>query len=62
VEDNHLRELAKEAEASKSEPPSGNTGGRDSFQKPFPASMPVDTARVAGHEHHGEQEDYLWGV
>ena len=62
VEDNHLRELAKEAEVFKNEPPSGNTGGRDSFQKPFPASMPVDTARVAGHEHHGEQEDYLWGV
>jgi 2-isopropylmalate synthase len=62
VEDNHLRELAKEAEASTSEPPSGNTGGRDVFQKPFPASIPVDTARVAGQEHHGEQEDYLWGV
>ena len=62
VEDSHLRELAKEITASKTESPSGTSGGHDSFQKPFPASMPVEPARVSGHEHHGEQEDYLWGV
>ena len=61
VEDSHLRELAKEATAPKTEPPSG-VSGRDSFQKPFPASIPVEATRVSGHEHHGEQEDYLWGV
>jgi isopropylmalate/homocitrate/citramalate synthase len=63
VEDSHLRELAKDAGAAKTDPSSSNSGGRESFQKPFPASIPAaETARVAGHEHHGEQEDYLWGV
>jgi len=62
VEDSHLRELAKELTAPKTEPSSGTSGARDSFQKPFPTSIPVESTRVAGHEHHGEQEDYLWGV
>ncbi len=63
VEDNHLRELAKEIDAPKTDAASAanSASGREPFPRAFPASIPIDATR-AGHEHHGEQEDYLWGV
>ncbi len=62
VEDTHLRELAKEmgAPTASAMSAANSTGERESFPKAFPAALPSDPR--AGHEHHGEQEDYLWGV
>jgi 2-isopropylmalate synthase len=63
VEDHHLHELAKEVESLKSEAAAaGPSSGQ--FQKPFPSTSVEAglSAARAGHEHHGEQEDYLWGV
>ena len=60
VEDNHLRELAKEMDAPKASATSAVAGAKEQFSKPFPAALPADPR--AQHEHHGEQEDYLWGV
>ncbi len=62
VEDTHLRDLAKEMEPPKASAKSAasSANAREPFQKVFPASIPVDPR--SGHEHHGEQEDYLWGV
>jgi len=63
LEDHHLHDLAKEAGTTKTEPVS--TSPTPQFQKPFPAASTAETtlsATRAGHDHHGEQEDYLWGV
>jgi len=65
VEDHHLLELLREQQAAASA--AAGTTGHDSFQRPFPAPLPADSGtaglnRGPGHDHHGEQEDYLWGV
>jgi 2-isopropylmalate synthase len=64
VEDIHLLELAQQAGAQKTGGPSGSE--REPVHRPFPGSIPaeavVPAAARTGHEHHGEQEDYLWGV
>jgi 2-isopropylmalate synthase len=65
VEDHHLHELAREIGKPKVDAAAATSSGHETFQKPFPApvsdaGMPVP--RTSGHEHHGEQEDYLWGV
>jgi 2-isopropylmalate synthase len=63
LEDHHLHDLAKEARTLPADAVS--TGSAPQFQKPFPATSTAETTLSAtrtGHDHHGEQEDYLWGV
>ncbi|HEY7615353.1 MAG TPA: 2-isopropylmalate synthase [Terriglobales bacterium] len=76
VEDHHLLELIQEVrgagpipparvEAAKAAAASAAAGAVPPFKKPFPIPLPdgsVAVPRPRNGEHHGEQEDYLWGV
>jgi 2-isopropylmalate synthase len=64
VEDRHLLDLAREAGRTAS-PAAAAGSAAEPFQKPFPAPLPADSSALGlsrSHDHHGEQEDYLWGV
>ncbi|HEY1264606.1 MAG TPA: 2-isopropylmalate synthase, partial [Terriglobales bacterium] len=58
VEDQHLIELARAVR------PAAGAPALENFPKPFPAPVSADAALgiSRAQEHHGEQEDYLWGV
>ena len=59
VEDHHLLELAREA----GHPPKADAvAAAEAMQKKLAASVPIAATRNQHHDHHGEQEDYLWGV
>jgi 2-isopropylmalate synthase len=63
VHDHHLLELVREKGTQAAAVGSGQKDGAP--QRPFPASGPgTKTGLPAGTiaEHHGDQEDYLWGV
>jgi len=61
-----LREHAARNAGSEAIPSTIATAAPSGAMRPFP--MPLHPAQEAGlglssvHEHHGEQEDYLWGV
>ncbi len=58
VEDHHLLELAREA----GHPPKADVvAAAEAMAKKMSTPVPIAAARNA-HDHHGEQEDYLWGV
>ena len=68
VHDHHLLELVREKSKQAAAAGSGqkDAGQKDAApQKPFPANAPGSKNNLpAGtmSEHHGDQEDYLWGV
>jgi 2-isopropylmalate synthase len=65
VEDVHLLELAEEAGLHTKTDGGGGASSnppREQAQKPFPAGMVTDPNLARHAEHHGDQEDYLWGV
>jgi len=58
VEDHHLLELAREA----GHPTKADAvAAAEAMAKKMAASVPIAATRNP-HDHHGEQEDYLWGV
>jgi len=71
VQDSHLLELIEEVKNGVKKPagtavPLGRAaavGGNEVHSFPFPASVgAVPAPSISFADHHGEQEDYLWGV
>jgi 2-isopropylmalate synthase len=70
VEDHHLLELIREArhETPRIPPahveiPATIAAAVNSFHSPAPMERhPLEMTLHSAHDHHGEQEDYLWGV
>lgn len=77
VEDRHLLELIRQAQeagfpssatgeaaraAAAAAPGATPENFQQTFPVPFPESHQANASRARAADHHGEQEDYLWGV
>ena len=72
VEDHHLLQLIREVRHETPRIPPAHVGtvpgaiataGGKSYPIPAPVERhPLEMTLHSAHEHHGEQEDYLWGV
>jgi 2-isopropylmalate synthase len=62
VEDHHLRELARGMQPGQKADDGTAAQAGKAIRVPVAADPVVVSAQRPNHEHHGEQEDYLWGV